>query len=98
MNKDRTVTIYFRDKDGIYIIPYGATTQGFQYQTEPFAYLPIDSSPLLVWEAAKGSLENTNRVVPHPEKWDEVTAWYRKAGVRDWKAFAVKSEAISISD
>jgi hypothetical protein len=95
---NRSISIYLRDGDAIYLIPYGLTTQGFSYHTEPFEVLPLQSDAAAIWVAAKKALQNTNRVVPHPQDWNQITPWYERAGVRKWRAFASKAKAVSVDD
>lgn len=93
----RVVNIYIRE-NGIYVIPRGITNQGFPYGTEPFEYLPGNPEVPVVWEAVLKCLANTNRVVPHPETWDQVLPWYIHAGVERWHDFASNAKAMSIED
>ena len=94
----RDISIYLRKNDGIYIIPYGVTTQGFSYQTEPYEFLPSDADSETIWHAAQKALGNTNRVVPHPSSWDVITPWFVKAGVKKWRDFAAKAKAIGLTE
>jgi hypothetical protein len=96
--KDKHVMLYFRPRDGIYVIPDGIIfdrgVQGGYYHTEPFEYLPLIAESEEIWEAVQKALQNTNRLVPRPKSWTEETAWYRRAGVKTWRQFAGKSKNI----
>jgi len=96
MNK--LINVYVRKGDGIYVIPHGITTQGFCVETEPFEFLSLSSSVEEIWTAIEKALLNANKKIPHPESWSEEKAWYRKAGVKTWRQFGSKAEAISLEE
>ncbi len=92
----KRISVYFRKGDGIYVIPDGFTLEGGRCHTEPFEFLPLNSTADEIWAAMERSLKNANQTVPHPKPWEEETAWYRKAGVKTWRQFCGKAEAISL--
>src|SRR5712671_1519945 len=92
------IMVYFRKRDGIYVIPEGFTTQDAQCHIEPFEYLLISSKSDDIWKSIEKALQNANRIVPHPKTWGEETAWYRKAGVKTWREFASKAKVMSLAE
>jgi hypothetical protein len=96
--RDKHVMLYFRRRDGIYVIPDGIIfergVQGGYYHTEPFEYLPVTAKTEEIWAAVQKALQSTNRLVPQPKYWTEEKAWYRQAGVKTWGQFAGKSKNI----
>lgn len=95
---DKYIMIYFRKRDGIYVIPEGITTRDTQCHIEPFEYLPLNSKTEDIWGSIEKALQNANRRVPHPKSWGEETAWYRKAGVKTWREFAGKAKVMSLTE
>lgn len=94
--RDKHVMLYFRQRDGIYVIPDGiifeGSLRGGYYHTEPFEHLPFAARTEDIWEAIQKALRNANRLVPQPKSWTEERAWYRQAGVKTWRQFAGKSK------
>lgn len=92
--KDRHLTLYFRPRDGIYVIPSGIIFNSGNYDVEPFEHIPITASAEQIWTAILKVFPGANRVVPQPKSWTEETTWYRKAGVKKWSEFAGKAKRI----
>jgi hypothetical protein len=92
--RDRLLMLFFRPRDGIYVIPHGIIPGGSYYLVEPFEHIPITASAERVWTAILKVFPGANRAVPQPKSWTEETAWYRKAGVKKWSEFAGKSRHI----
>lgn len=86
--------LFFRPRDGIYVIPHGIIFNGGYYLVEPFEHVPITAPAEQIWAAVLKVFPVANRVVPQPKSWTEETAWYRKAGVKKWSEFAGKASLI----
>jgi len=85
---ERSVSVYDRGKDGVYLHPSAYTDMGVLIAIPPFEHVSIKEKNFLLWEKIILLLERSCGIVPHPTQWNQLDPLIKLANCRNWKDFA----------
>ncbi len=85
---ERSVCLYDRGPDGLYIHPSAFTQMGVLVAIPPFVRLVAEEKTEKVWNTVTELLQLSGRRIPHPDRWDQLDPLFHLAGCKNWRAFA----------
>jgi hypothetical protein len=85
----KSVTIYDRGEDGLYLLAYARTDMGVLLAVPPFIHLTRLEAQERLWPEILGLMERSSGTVPHPKTWDDSVLYplYEMAGCKNWNGF-----------
>lgn len=93
---EKSVTIYARGTDGVYIHPSAFTEMGLLIAIQPFEHVAKDEIESLLWERVIFLLEKSGGRVPHPTEWNQLDPMIKMAGCKNWNTFAKKARMCTV--
>ena len=92
----KSVSVYDRDKSGIYLHPSAFTEMGLLIAIQPFEHVTADEKKDLIWEKIVALLEKSGGRIPHPTNWNQLDPMIKKARCTSWRAFAKNAKMCTV--
>ena len=85
---EKSVSLYDRGADGVYIHASAYTDMGGLLAVPPFEHVTEDKRHTLLWKKIVELLAKPRERVPHPKQWNQLDPMYEMAGCKNWGQFA----------
>lgn len=85
---ERSVSVYDRGKDGVYLHPSAYTDMGVLIAIPPFEHVSKEEKNFLLWEKVVFLFERSCGIVPHPNQWNQLDPLIKSANCKSWRDFA----------
>jgi len=93
----KSVTIYDRGPDGIYLHPSAFSEMGVLVAIPPFVHLAMAEKEPRIWREVVALMESSGGRVSHPKPGDDILRpLYQMAGCSNWQAFVRKATSCAI--
>lgn len=94
---ERSVSIYDRGADGLYLHASAYTDTGGLLAVPPFEHVKVDEAPTLLWKKIVGLLAQPRGRVPHPKQWNQLDPMYEMAKCKNWSQFVRNATYCSVA-
>lgn len=93
---ERSVGVFDRGADGVYLHAYAYTDMGVLLAVPPFEHVSESDKHALLWKRVAELLSKPQERVPHPKQWDQLDPMAKMAGCKNWSQFARRAAYCSV--